>query len=594
MNSGTPLDQHSLTDPNALSRVSFDPNDAGIADTVGKFESQNYSVVMNFRAQTTLEALRTIAHYVSGYPGRKNLIWVSGSFPGDVTPTLDTSASQTTGTDSNPNSTMGGGDNSSGGTTGGNDSNSASSAPDNFSGTRSYREEILDPANGLTDAHVAVYPVDARGLETELVYAAARETDPTPDSPKQVGARLEREDVALTQSHETMDKVAEATGGKTCTNTNDLSGCIETALKDSSSYYELAYNPQNAKWDGSFHTISVKTTRPGVKLAYRRGYYAQDAEALAKEEPPEKRLQQACQDYLPSTAIPITAQSVPSEKPDEIRYMLSVPPGALSLAPDGPSHKLSAEMATCVYSANGGAFRFTTTDLSRPLSDADFSTLQTSGLQYYLGAPKSGTERVRIALLDLGTGLTGALDIAVHPEDFESAAAPPAQPETSPAASASAAPAPAVENPPSQPAPAYTITFHSSSGAASALDWSGDTLSFHGDAATAQQFAPAFFHHVIDPKFRCQDGQLVPRDAGDATPNLHFSFKNPAGQTAIVDLTGSEPQYSGDLPVDPSAKPFFEALWNLCHCGAAPHLLSVPLQRAGGGSILRAETLRDF
>jgi hypothetical protein len=74
---------------------------------------------------------------------------------------------------------------------------------------------------------------------------------------------------------------------------------------------------------------------------------------------------------------------------------------------------------------------------------------------------------------------------------------------------------------------------------------------------------------------------------------LHFSFKNPAGQTAVVDLTGSKPQYSGDLPMDPSAKPFFEALWNLCHC-AAPHLLSVPLQRAGGGSILRADILRDF
>ena len=68
--------------------------------------------------------------------------------------------------------------------------------------------------------------------------------------------------------------------------------------------------------------------------------------------------------------------------------------------------------------------------------------------------------------------------------------------------------------------------------------------------------------------FQCEDGELIPRDASDDKPNLHFSFANPGGHTAVVDLTGSEPQYSGDLPVDPSAKPFFERLWYLCHCRA--------------------------
>ena len=589
MKSATPLDPTPGNDPAAPSLAAFDENgEDSLTVSLESFEKDNHAHVMDFRVRTTLDALRSIAHYLSGYPGRKNLIWVSASFPNALSPAPALGTGVSNSASSGSASTMAGdGDMNGIGT-----NSAAPLVTDSFSGTRSYTEEIQDPSNGLTDAHVAVYPVDARELETEHVYDADQDTVLRGAAgSRSMTAQLNREDDARSQSQETMDKLAEGTGGKTCKNANDLSACIETALKDSSSYYELAYDPQNAKWDGSFHTISVKTTRPGLNLRYRRGYFALNEGALANQQPPEKRLQQACQDYLPSTAIPITAQSVPSEKPDEIRYLMSVPAGALNLAPDGQSHKLSAEMATCVYSANGGAFRFTTRDLSRTLSDADFSTLQTSGLRGYLDAPKSGTERVRIALLDLGTGLTGSLDIAVHPEDFESAAAPTASPATSPAASASTAPAP--QNPPSQPAPAYTITFHSSSGATSALDWSGDALSFHGDAAAARQFAPAFFHHVIDPKFRCQDGQLVPRDAGDATPNLHFSFKNPAGQTAIVDLTGSEPQYSGDLPMDPSAKPFFEALWNLCHC-AAPHLLSVPLQRAGGGSILRADALRPF
>jgi len=47
-------------------------------------------------------------------------------------------------------------------------------------------------------------------------------------------------------------------------------------------------------------------------------------------------------------------------------------------------------------------------------------------LSGYLEVPKAGTRRVRIAVLDIDTGLTGALDIPVRPEDFENGAAPPA------------------------------------------------------------------------------------------------------------------------------------------------------------------------
>jgi hypothetical protein len=40
------------------------------------------------------------------------------------------------------------------------------------------------------------------------------------------------------------------------------------------SSYLLGYYPSNAKWDGAFRSISIKVSRPGVTLAYRRGYNA--------------------------------------------------------------------------------------------------------------------------------------------------------------------------------------------------------------------------------------------------------------------------------------------------------------------------------
>ena len=71
------------------------------------------------------------------------------------------------------------------------------------------------------------------------------------------------------------------TGGKTCENTNDLSGCVQGALDDSSAYYELAYYPENVKWDGKFHKITVKSNQHGIKLRYRTGYFATEPGASA-------------------------------------------------------------------------------------------------------------------------------------------------------------------------------------------------------------------------------------------------------------------------------------------------------------------------
>jgi VWFA-related protein len=387
-------------DPNGPALTEVDV-DGGIESSVlakttqslEDFEKANHTRTMDVRVATTLDTLTALAHYLGGYRGRKNLIWVSASFPIVLLPDPDF----------------------------GKDTNVPGE-------TRVYGEKVQDAANALTDAQVAVYPVDARGLESEAPFSAAESGAPrSPNTiSRTVSEQLDREGYARGMMQDTMDLLARGTGGKTCKNTNDLSGCVDAALVESSSYYELAYNPQNAKWDGSFHRISVKTTRPGVKLAYRRGYFARDAENLANNQSNEKRLQQTCMDFLPSTAIPITAQAVAPKKSDSIRYLMSVAPSALNFATDGPSHKLSAEMVTCVYRAKSNSFQFYSRDLSQSFSDAAYQGLQASGLHGYEEVPKAGTRRVRIAVIDIETGLTGALDIPVRSEDFENAVASPA------------------------------------------------------------------------------------------------------------------------------------------------------------------------
>src|SRR5580700_6104981 len=275
-------------------------------------------MTFDLRAKETLGALAQIGQYLSGIPGRKNLIWVSESFPISIAPDPDTG-------------------------------NNA------FAGIREYTEQVKTVANALTDAQVAVYPMDVVGLQANQAFAASENVSATQSkmTGPAMAARLNHEDTLRTQSQGTMDELAQDTGGKACKNSNDLAGCVQTALNDSSSYYEMSFYPQGVNWDGKFHKILVRTSRPGVKLTYRRGYYALDASSLAKKQQPEEHLRQACSDQLPSTTIPLTVQSLPAgasgNSQTGLQYLLLISAAGLGSIQEGGSYNFNIQMADCEF-----------------------------------------------------------------------------------------------------------------------------------------------------------------------------------------------------------------------------------------------------
>jgi hypothetical protein len=73
-----------------------------------------------------------------------------------------------------------------------------------------------------------------------------------------------------------MEAVAEATGGVAYYNTNDLKAAVGKAIDNGANYYTVSYVPPSLAYDGRYHSINVKVDRPGVHLAYRKGYNADD------------------------------------------------------------------------------------------------------------------------------------------------------------------------------------------------------------------------------------------------------------------------------------------------------------------------------
>src|SRR5258708_16193452 len=83
--------------------------------------------------------LDSLARTLAGYPGRKNLVWVSETFPLQITPITPSSVKST-------------------------------------STQRDYTAAVAKTANNLTNAHVSVYPIDARALGSNGVYSNLNNT----------------------------------------------------------------------------------------------------------------------------------------------------------------------------------------------------------------------------------------------------------------------------------------------------------------------------------------------------------------------------------------------------------------------------------
>src|SRR5437016_1043634 len=118
-----------------------------------------------------------------------------------------------------------------------------------------YTPAVEKIADELMKAQVAIYPIDAAGVTKDDRFSART----------------------------AMLSMSERTGGKTFYNRNDIDLGIRTSLDDGSTYYSLAYYPQNREWNGKFRDIEVKVNRPGARLQYRRGYYALTPAVTASE-----------------------------------------------------------------------------------------------------------------------------------------------------------------------------------------------------------------------------------------------------------------------------------------------------------------------
>lgn len=377
--------------PQTLTQAAMNPINA-----MKQFLSDTAAFQTEQRIRLTLEALQQLGRYLSGVPGRKNVIWFSGSFPVAILPDPD--------------------------------------LPDPSNITLTFEEDIRKTADLLTTAEVAVYPIAAEGLQGETVYEAngkeigeKRPSFAMRDQVKQMQAGAMDRD----SNHRAMEDLAKDTGGQAFYNTNGLNAALARVVNNGSRYYTITYSPSNAAMDGKYRHIQVKLVNGKHTLAYRRGYYADDlatalsADKKSNSNPLLPLMGRNLPDYtqilykiMAEPAKPQPAADAPRAGSTDLKgplvrynvdFAISVRDLKLDPAPDGARHG-NVEVCLVAYDREGKPLSLVVTPGDIVLKPQEYAAVQRGGLQIHkeIDVPKDYVY-LRTGVYDLRSSNAGTL-----------------------------------------------------------------------------------------------------------------------------------------------------------------------------------------
>jgi VWFA-related protein len=383
------------------------------------------ATLQRMRHYILTDAMKELGRYLAGFPGRKNLIWFTGTVPREV---YDNG--RALGGHNDPI---------------GNPFRDSSAFVDNFN-----PDDFSQATDVLSLSRIAVFPIDARGLVAPS------------------GGRQPHLGSELGFDHSSLDEVAEATGGKAFYNTNGLKDAIAEVVASGSDFYTVSYTPTDKNWNGAFRKIKVQlNANLDVHLEYRSGYRANDREAqdrrhlasvqrkkasgnftlAAETQAPGVMLHRGPQETLQAsmtlgaiapTELIFAASLTPAAETQKIEKNTPLPPGnylrpaftskpfrdynilyatdtrtlGLTLTPGG-LRSGQLDFVAVVYNDQGDVVNSLITTVQVDLKPATYQHLIQTGMSMTqrIAIPLKGTYFLRLGIRDAAADRVGALEI---------------------------------------------------------------------------------------------------------------------------------------------------------------------------------------
>ncbi len=363
-------------------RLAENAQEAKIIEAMDSFLTESSLAMaarhIEYRTNLTLQALEAVANHLAFLPGRKCLIWVSAGFPFSY-------------------------------------GSEAVLIARTLENARNSDEIIARTARSLTNANVAIYPVDARGLISTVASNPSTRVSVATTTARQA-ARLDTQSLDQTlSSHDTMQKLADQTGGRASYNANDIHTAVQRTLDDSRHVYTIGYYPSDPAFDGRFRSIKVSVKRPGLQLGYRRGYYAFPEELLDGAQR-ERELNSAIIAPLDMTRIGFSVElGEPSPASSVRRLVLEVDTGSVKIEKAEDHWTGALDVMNAQFDAQGNLVNRTSRQVPLRLTAADHEQLMQYGLVLNINIDlKKNCDHLRVILRDVKTGAIGTVTIPIH------------------------------------------------------------------------------------------------------------------------------------------------------------------------------------
>lgn len=336
------------------------------------------------------QAFQAIAHHLQGTPSRKNIVWISSSFPSvtNLNPAL--MAAERDAINPIPFAML---------------------PVPQFADTQSHYNQLRDFARELSNANISVYPLDPRGLLEPLTLIGGTAERKSRDGPPPAVIPSVRPFFIGPWS--AMDLIASETGGRAFYDANGLDKQLREIIDEGRVSYLLGYYPGDGAWDGKYHHVEVKLKRSGLSVLCRKGYFATDA-PLPKDS--NTALRDVAKGMLEWSGIGVTL-NVSSNPLDWFDQEMVVKLDTQEIHFENKDGRWRAQLDVVFaqVSKDGRVIESVKDHLDLALLPQTYSDAATQGWFYPRTVdvnPKA--EKLRVVVRDLATGAIGSVSVPIY------------------------------------------------------------------------------------------------------------------------------------------------------------------------------------
>lgn len=316
------------------------------------------------RFAESLATLQQIAQALSGYRGRKNIVWVGPGFPSiDMRDLPETQRSS----------------------------------------LRGVSERTI---NLLRDSHVTLYTIDPRMMSSTLTNP-----DQSTDSPSLSETHNARNPFDGTISFNTF---APETGGRSFALGNDLDKQIQASVQDGTSFYTIAYTPsiEVGKSASDYKTLNVRVKQPGLLVNMRQGYFSAPPSLPVATPEKEKKavsfdLGTAATSRIAYSGVSLFAQTLETGK-----FVLQINTSSITWQTEAAGDNRSdlIILVVALDKSDKPLNRTASTVSARLPAERELTSVPYVTVPTQLALPEK-TTRIRFIVRDVATGKIGSFEV---------------------------------------------------------------------------------------------------------------------------------------------------------------------------------------